>query len=156
MTEIALKLFKFPAIRILRVSPLVSVALLPMLVLAGFILVILWVSFQTGVIGTAQAQYTLDNYRAVFADPLAYGSLLNTLVSAFHYVFYHGHRPAYCLASGADDHRREADHLRHYDDGPADPWYLCSYGLDLYCSPPHRFSEPVVGKQLGAGYARTS
>jgi hypothetical protein len=43
--------------------------------LAGFILVILWVSFQTGVIGTAQAQYTLDNYRAVFADPLAYSSL---------------------------------------------------------------------------------
>ena len=80
MTEIALKLLKFPAIRILRVSPLVPVALLPMLVLAGFILVILWVSFQTGVIGTAQAQYTLDNYRAVFADPLAYGSFLNTLV----------------------------------------------------------------------------
>jgi iron(III) transport system permease protein len=88
MTEIALKLFKFPAIRILRVSPLVPVALLPMLVLAGFILVILWVSFQTGVIGTAQAQYTLDNYRAVFADPLAYGSLLNTLVFAASTTFF--------------------------------------------------------------------
>jgi iron(III) transport system permease protein len=82
MTELALRLFKFPAIRILRLSPLVPIALLPMLVLAGFILVILWVSFQTGVIGTAQAQYTLDNYRAVFADPLAYSSLLNTLVFA--------------------------------------------------------------------------
>ena len=82
MTEIALRLFRFPSIRWLRISPLVPVALLPMLVLAGFILVILWVSFQTGVIGTAQAQYTLDNYRAVFADPLAYGSFLNTLVFA--------------------------------------------------------------------------
>jgi len=82
MTEIALKLFRFPAIRILRVSPLVPVALLPMLVLLGFILVIVWVSFQTGIIGTAQSQYTLDNYRAVFADPLAYGSFLNTLVFA--------------------------------------------------------------------------
>ena len=82
MTEIALRLFRFPSIRWLRISPLVPVALLPMLVLAGFILVILWVSFQTGVIGTAQSQYTLDNYRAVFADPLAYGSFLNTLVFA--------------------------------------------------------------------------
>ena len=82
MTEIALKLFRFPAIRILRVSPLVPVVLLPMLVLLGFILVIVWVSFQTGIIGTAQSQYTLDNYRAVFADPLAYGSFLNTLVFA--------------------------------------------------------------------------
>ena len=82
MTEIALRLVRFPSIRWLRISPLVPVALLPMIVLAGFILVIVWVSFQTGVIGTAQAQYTLDNYRAVFADPLAYGSFLNTLVFA--------------------------------------------------------------------------
>ena len=82
MTEIALRLFRFPSIRWLRISPLVPVALLPMLVLAGFILVIVWVSFQTGVIGTAQSQYTLDNYRAVFADPLAYSSFLNTLVFA--------------------------------------------------------------------------
>jgi iron(III) transport system permease protein len=82
MTEIALRLFRFPSIRWLRISPLVPVALLPMVVLVGFILVILWVSFQTGVIGTAQSQYTLDNYRAVFADPLAYSSFLNTLVFA--------------------------------------------------------------------------
>ena len=82
MTEIALRLFKFPAIRILRVSPLLPVALVPMFALAGFIVVIVWVSFQTGVIGTAQSQYTLDNYRAVFADPLAYSSFLNTLVFA--------------------------------------------------------------------------
>jgi iron(III) transport system permease protein len=82
MTEIALRLFKFPAIRMLRISPLVPVALVPMFALAGFIAVIVWVSFQTGVIGTAQSQYTLDNYRAVFADPLAYSSFLNTLVFA--------------------------------------------------------------------------
>jgi len=88
MTEIALRLFRFPSIRWLRISPLVPVALLPMLVLAGFILVILWVSFQTGVIGTAQSQYTLDNYRAVFADPLAYGSFLNTLVFAASTTFF--------------------------------------------------------------------
>lgn len=82
MTEIALRLFKFPAIRTLRVSPLVPMALLPMIALAGFIVVIVWVSFQTGVIGTPQASYTLDNYRAVFTDPLVYGALLNTLVFA--------------------------------------------------------------------------
>lgn len=53
-----------------------------MIALAGFIVVIVWVSFQTGVIGTPQASYTLDNYRDVFADPLVYGALLNTLVFA--------------------------------------------------------------------------
>ena len=88
MTEIALRLFRFPSIRWLRISPLVPVALLPMIVLAGFILVIVWVSFQTGIIGTAQSQYTLDNYRAVFADPLAYGSFLNTLVFAASTTFF--------------------------------------------------------------------
>ena len=82
MTEIALRLIRFPSIRALRISPLVPIVLLPMLALAGFILVILWVSFQTGIIGTAQAKYTLDNYRAVFADPLAYSSFLNTFIFA--------------------------------------------------------------------------
>ncbi len=82
MAEMALRLLKFPRARTIRLSPLVPVALLPMLALSGFILVVVWVSFQTGIIGTAQSRYTLDNYRAVFADPLAYSALLNTIVFA--------------------------------------------------------------------------
>jgi iron(III) transport system permease protein len=82
MTEIALRLVKFPSLRAFRVSPLLPIALLPMIALSGFILVIVWVSFQSGIIGTPQAQYTMENYRAVFGDPLAYSALLNTLVFA--------------------------------------------------------------------------
>lgn len=83
MAELALRLLRFPGAGRIRVSPLLPMALLPMIALAGFIVVIVWVSFQTGVIGTPQATYTLDNYRAVFTDPLVYGVLLNTLVFAF-------------------------------------------------------------------------
>lgn len=82
MAELALRLLRFPGAGRIRVSPLLPMALLPMIALAGFIVVIVWVSFQTGVIGTPQASYTLDNYRDVFADPLVYGALLNTLVFA--------------------------------------------------------------------------
>lgn len=53
-----------------------------MLLLVAFIIVVFWVSFQTGIIGTADSEYTLDNYRTVFADPLAYGALVNTLIFA--------------------------------------------------------------------------
>lgn len=82
MAELALRLLRFPGAGRIRVSPLLPIALLPMIALFGFIVVIVWVSFQTGVIGTPQASYTLDNYRDVFADPLVYGALLNTLVFA--------------------------------------------------------------------------
>ena len=82
MAELALRLLRFPGAGRIRVSPLLPIALLPMIALLGFIVVIVWVSFQTGVIGTPQASYTLDNYRAVFTDPLVYGALLNTLVFA--------------------------------------------------------------------------
>ncbi|MBI2359681.1 MAG: iron ABC transporter permease [Deltaproteobacteria bacterium] len=61
---------------------MLPVALVPMIFLVGFILVVFWVSFQTGVIGTQSSAYTLDNYRAVFADPLVYGALANTLMFA--------------------------------------------------------------------------
>jgi len=83
MAELALRLLRFPGAGRIWVSPLLPIALLPMIALVGFIVVIVWVSFQTGVIGTSQASYSLDNYRAVFTDPLVYGALSNTLVFAF-------------------------------------------------------------------------
>src|SRR3989338_1871024 len=73
---------RFFRTRGMQLSPLLPFALLPMFFIVGFILVILWVSFQTGVIGMPAAEYTLDNYRAVFSDPLAYGALVNTLIFA--------------------------------------------------------------------------
>lgn len=78
----AVRTVRFPGTRGMQWSPLLPVALLPMIFLIAFVLVIFWVSFQTGVIGTQSSEYTLDNYRAVFADPLAYGALVNTLVFA--------------------------------------------------------------------------
>lgn len=78
----AVRTARFPRARGFQLSPLLAVALLPMIFLVGFILVVFWVSFQTGVIGTHAAVYTLENYRAVFADPLVYSALVNTLIFA--------------------------------------------------------------------------
>ncbi|MFQ5656316.1 MAG: ABC transporter permease [Candidatus Methylomirabilales bacterium] len=69
-------------------SPLVLIALAPMLVLVALIFVMFWVSFQTGVIGTADSAYTLANYRAVFADPLVYSALGNTIIFALATTFF--------------------------------------------------------------------
>ncbi|MBI2999013.1 MAG: sugar ABC transporter permease, partial [Deltaproteobacteria bacterium] len=78
----AIRVSRLPRVKSARVSPLLPFAVLPMFFIIGFILVVLWVSFQTGVIGTPAAEYTLDNYRAVFSDPLAYGALANTFIFA--------------------------------------------------------------------------
>ena len=78
----AIRVSRLPRVKIARVSPLLPFAVLPMFFIIGFILVVLWVSFQTGVIGTPAAEYTLGNYRAVFSDPLAYGALVNTFIFA--------------------------------------------------------------------------
>lgn len=74
--------------RKVQVSPLVLIALAPMLVLVALIFVMFWVSFQTGVIGTADSAYTLANYRAVFADPLVYSALGNTIIFALATTFF--------------------------------------------------------------------
>lgn len=84
----ALRWYRFPGLPRIPISPLLPIALAPMFFLIGFILVILWVSFQTGVIGTPHARYTLENYRAVFADPLVYSALWNTLVFAAGTTFF--------------------------------------------------------------------
>ena len=72
----------FSGVVVIRFSPLLAIALVPMVLLLGFVGTILWVSFQTGVIGAANTQYTLDNYRTIFTDPLALSALLNTLIFA--------------------------------------------------------------------------
>lgn len=78
----AVRAARFPRTQGMQLSPLLPFAVLPMFSIIGFILVVLWLSFQTGVIGTPAAEYTLDNYQAVFSDSLAYGALVNTLIFA--------------------------------------------------------------------------
>jgi len=71
-----------------RVSPLVPIALAPMLVLVSFVFVVIWISFQAGFIGSPEVRYSLANYRIVFADALAYRAAFNTLVFALVTTFF--------------------------------------------------------------------
>lgn len=61
-------------------SPLLSLALIPMAVIAVLVLVMFWISLQKGAFGTPSASYTLGNYREVFSDPLVYRVTTNTLI----------------------------------------------------------------------------
>ena len=59
-----------------------------MALVAVFILVIVWVSVQSGTLGTAHSTYTLENYRDVLGDSEIYGVLWNTLWFACSTVFF--------------------------------------------------------------------
>lgn len=80
--EATLRLPRIAAGRLPHLSPLLPLALAPMAVLLAFTLVVVWVSVQTGTVGTAQATYTLENYGAVLTDPAVHTTLLNTLLFA--------------------------------------------------------------------------
>jgi iron(III) transport system permease protein len=72
-----------PRTRRMRVPGLLlGLALVPMAVIAIFVAVLIWVSFQTGLIGTSQAVYTLRNYTDLFGDSFFYGVALNTIIFA--------------------------------------------------------------------------
>jgi len=71
-----------------QVTPLLPIALAPMALVAVFILVIVWVSFQTGTLGTVHSAYTLENYRDVLGDSEIYGVVWNTLWFACSTVFF--------------------------------------------------------------------
>src|SRR5262249_49362704 len=62
-----------------QTSPaLLALAALPIAVIALFVAVMIWVSLQRGMLGTAGAAYTLENYVAIFSDPFLYRVLWNT------------------------------------------------------------------------------
>ncbi len=65
-----------------RPSLVAVLASVPLLLIAILVVTVLWMSFQRGIVGTAAASTTVENYRDMFADPFAYGSMLNTLVFA--------------------------------------------------------------------------
>ena len=53
-----------------------------MVALVGIVAVFVWVSFQTGVIGTEDAEYSLENYEILLGDEFVYEVLENTLIFA--------------------------------------------------------------------------
>lgn len=65
-----------------KISPLLPLALLPMVALLGIVAVFVWVSIQEGVIGTEDAVYSLENYRTLFGDEFVIEVLENTMAFA--------------------------------------------------------------------------
>jgi iron(III) transport system permease protein len=65
----------------LRTSPvLLALAILPMLVIVILVSVLVWISFQTGIVGTPNASYTLHNYAEILGEPFVLKVLWNTVV----------------------------------------------------------------------------
>ena len=63
-------------------SPLWPVALFPMVILIAIVVVFVYISFQTGVIGTDDAEFSYDNYKDLFGDEFVFEVLENTLIFA--------------------------------------------------------------------------
>lgn len=61
---------------------LLPIALLPMVILVAIVAVFIWISFQTGVIGTSDAEFSYDNYKELFGDEFVLEVLENTLIFA--------------------------------------------------------------------------
>ncbi len=59
---------------------LIALASLPMLVILLLVSILIWISFQSGIVGTADATYTLSNYTDVFDDSIFIEAISNTLV----------------------------------------------------------------------------
>jgi len=49
-----------------------------MLVILTLVTILVWISFQTGILGTSDATYTLNNYSEVFEDPIFAEAVWNT------------------------------------------------------------------------------
>ena len=65
----------------LRTSPLLlALAILPMLVIVILVSVLVWISFQTGIVGTPNVSYTLHNYVEILGEPFVLKVLWNTIV----------------------------------------------------------------------------
>lgn len=80
--ETVLKLPRWPALRSQVPPALLVLAAVPMGVILVFVATMLWISFQTGLVGTPSATYTVRNYAAIFGDPFVYEVFRNTAVFA--------------------------------------------------------------------------
>ncbi len=73
----------WPRLRALRprVSPvLTGLASIPLLVIFVLVAVLVWISFQTGILGSFEADYSLDNYAELLGDPFVARVTFNTLI----------------------------------------------------------------------------
>jgi iron(III) transport system permease protein len=78
--EAVLRLPRLFLIR-LRTSPLLlTLAALPMFVILVLVAVLVWISFQTGIVWTPSATYTLNNYSEILGDPFVLKVFWNTIV----------------------------------------------------------------------------
>ena len=78
--EAVLRMPRLLVIR-LRTSPLLlALAALPMFVIVVLVAVLVWISFQTGIVGTTNAIYTLKNYREILGDPFVLKVFWNTFI----------------------------------------------------------------------------
>ena len=59
---------------------LIALAALPMLVILALVSILIWMSFQTGIVGTEDAKFALSNYTDVFDDSLFVEAVWNTIV----------------------------------------------------------------------------
>ncbi len=71
----------------ISISPFLPMALIPMVALIAIVIVFVWVSFQTGTLGTDEAEYTTENYRSLFGDDFVLEVLENTLIFAISTTF---------------------------------------------------------------------
>ncbi|HWP57812.1 MAG TPA: iron ABC transporter permease [Candidatus Acidoferrales bacterium] len=78
--EAVLRLPRLAAISFGAWPLLMVLAALPMLVILILVAVLIWISFQAGIVGTASASYTLNNYREIFGDPFVLKVFWNTVV----------------------------------------------------------------------------
>lgn len=59
---------------------LIALAAAPMLVILVFASVLIWISFQSGILGTADATFTFSNYVDVFDDSIFVEAITNTVI----------------------------------------------------------------------------
>jgi iron(III) transport system permease protein len=86
--EAVLRLPRLLAIRLTASPLLLALAAIPMLVILLLVSVLVWVSFQTGMIATADATYTLQNYVELLADPFITRVVGNTMVFTLAATFF--------------------------------------------------------------------
>lgn len=87
MKQETLRASAFAAWRLQTSPALLGLAAVPIAVILIFVAVMVWVSFQRGLLGTSAAVSTLDNYRTIFTDPFLYRVLWNTALFALTTTF---------------------------------------------------------------------
>lgn len=78
--EAVLRMPRSIALRLSTSPLLLALAVVPMLVIFVLVAALVWISFQTGIIGTENVLYTLKNYVAILGDPFVLKVFWNTVI----------------------------------------------------------------------------